>query len=219
MALKTKQKVLRLAVIGSGNIGKSIGSWAAAAGYEVVFTARNPEHAKAAATEAGKESLSGSGKEAVQGADLVLLAIPYTAVKDFIAETGSQLNNKVLIDATNPLNSDYSGLSVGLTTSAAEEIQKLAPGALVVKAFNTVFADVFRAQNPVIRGNIVSVFIAGDDAEAKNKVSELVKKMGFDAVDTGPLKSARNLEPLALLNIGLGYGQGYGTMVGFSFLR
>lgn len=219
MALKTRQKPLKLAIIGSGNIGRSIGSWAAAAGYDVAFSARRDEHAKAAAGEAGKNSVAGSASEVIQDADMVLLAVPYSAVKDVIAETGSQLSNKVLIDATNPLKPDYSGLSIGFTTSAAEEIQKLVPGSLVVKAFNTVFADVFKSQNPVIKGNIISVFIAGDDSEAKNKVSELVRKMGFDAVDTGPLKSARNLEPLALLNVGLGYGQGYGTMVGFSFLR
>jgi 8-hydroxy-5-deazaflavin:NADPH oxidoreductase len=125
----------------------------------------------------------------------------------------------VLIDATNALTDDYSGLRLGFTTSAAEEIEKLAPGAKVVKAFNTVFAQVYASQNPKIKENKISVFYASDDKEAKSKVADLIGRMGFDAVDAGPLKAARNLEPMALLNISLGYGLGHGTSIGFSFIR
>jgi NADPH-dependent F420 reductase len=210
---------MKLAIIGTGNIGKSIGTWASSSGYEVVFASRNSDHAREAAAEAGKNSKSVKINDAVDSADMVLLAVPYNAVKEVLAEVGPKLKNKVLIDVTNPLSSDYSGLTIGFNTSAAEEIQKLAPQAKVVKAFNTIFADVFRSRNPILKGSKIAVFIAGDDKEAKHKVSELVSNLGFDAVDTGTLKSARNIEPLALLNITLGYAQGNGTMIGFSFIR
>jgi 8-hydroxy-5-deazaflavin:NADPH oxidoreductase len=210
---------MKLAVIGSGNIGKSVGAWASGMGYDVIFSAKNVEHAKEAAKAAGNNSTFAETSEAVKKADLVLLATPYSAAKEVLTKLGSQLNGKVLIDATNPLNADYSGLAVGFTTSAAEEIAKLAPGAKVVKAFNTVFASVFASKNPSIKGNKISVFYASDDADAKKKVADLITGMGFDAVDAGPLKAARNIEPMAMMNISLGYGMGHGTSVGFSFIR
>jgi 8-hydroxy-5-deazaflavin:NADPH oxidoreductase len=210
---------MKLAVIGSGNIGKSIGAWASKVGYEVIFTAKNFQHAQDAAKAAGSNASSASVKEAIEKAEMILVAVPYGAVKEVLAEAGSLIKGKILIDATNALNADYSGLTVGFTSSAAEEIEKLAPGAKVVKAFNTVFASVFASQNPKVKGNKISVFYAGDDKEAKSKVADLISKMGFDSVDAGTLKSARNLEPMALLNIGLGYGLGHGTSIGFSFLR
>lgn len=210
---------MKLAVIGSGNIGKSIGTWASKKNYEVVFSAKNEQHAREAAQAAGNNAQAADVKKAVEMADVILLAIPYDAVKEVINQVGPELKGKVLIDATNALKEDFSGLKLGFTTSAAEEIAKLAPGAKVVKAFNTVFASVFASQDPKIKGNTISVFYAGDDPNAKAQVAELIDKMGFDAVDAGPLKAARNLEPLALLNIGLGYGMGHGTNVGFSYVR
>ncbi len=210
---------MKLAIIGSGNIGKSIGTWAAASGYEVVFSSKNLQHAQEAAKAAGKNSKSGKVNDAVEMAEVILLAVPYGAVKGILSEIGPLLNGKVVIDATNALSSDFSSLALGFTTSAAEEIQKLVPGAKVVKAFNTIFASVYASQNPKIKGNKVSVFYASDDNEAKTKVADLITKMGLDGVDAGPLKAARNLEPLAMLNISLGYGLGHGNMIGFSFLR
>ncbi len=210
---------MKLAVIGSGNIGKSIGAWASKVGYDVIFSSKNVQHAHEAARAAGNNSISGSIHDAVTKADMVLLAVPFGAVKEVLSDLGSLLNGKILIDVTNALSSDYSSLAIGFTTSAAEEIQKLAPGAKVVKAFNTVFAKVYSSQNPIIKGNKISVFCASDDKEAKTKVTDLIIKMGFDAVDAGPLKAARSLEPMAFLNISLGFSLGHGTSIGFSFLR
>src|SRR5690242_18677437 len=130
---------MKLAVIGSGNIGKSIGTWASRENYEVIFSAKNEQHAQEAAKAAGNNAKAADVQKAVEMADVVLLAVPYDAVKDVIAEVGPQLKGKVLIDATNALTNDFSGLKLGFTTSAAEEIAKLAPEAKVVKAFNTVF--------------------------------------------------------------------------------
>lgn len=207
---------MRFGVIGSGNIGKSIGSWAAKAGYPVTFSANNEEHAKEAAKVSGHGAKSGTVREAVDASDIVLLAVPYDAVKDVLNDVGPMLKGKVLIDVTNALNESMSDLQIGHTTSAAEEIAKLAPDAHVVKAFNTIFAQVYASQNPSVQGRVLTVFLAGDDERAKSQVSELASKMGFDVVDTGPLRVARLIEPLAMLNIHLGYGKGLGTDIGFS---
>jgi 8-hydroxy-5-deazaflavin:NADPH oxidoreductase len=210
---------MKLAVIGSGRIGKAIGIWAAKAGHEVYFSSRNAGHAREAAQVAGKNSKAGTAAEALEKADLVLFAVPFSVAKDLLTEIGPLLENKVLIDVTNPLKSDFSGLSIGLTTSAAEEIQKMIPKTKVIKAFNTIFSSVFTSQNPMIKGNRISVFYASDDADGKAKIATLITSMGFDAVDAGPLTAARDLEPLALLNVRLGYSLGHGTTIGFSFLR
>jgi NADPH-dependent F420 reductase len=210
---------MKLAVIGSGKIGKSIGVWAAQLGYEVIFSSREKKHAEEASALADKKSGSANIMDAVDKSDMVLLAVPYGAVQNILHDLGSKLNGKVIIDVTNPLTPDYSGLSVGFTSSAAEEIQKLVPGAKVVKAFNTAFAEVYATQNPVIRGYKISIFVAADDNDAKSMVSDLITRMGFDAIDAGPLKIARTLEPLAFLNINLGYNQGLGTSIGFAVLR
>ena len=210
---------MKLAVIGSGNIGKGIGSWAAKVGYEVTFSAKSEAGAKAAAQAAGHGAKASSVRETVQSADLVLLAVPYGAVKDVLPPLRALLGGKTVIDVTNPLSSDFSSLTLGFTTSAAEEIAKLVPEAHVVKAFNTVFAQIYASQNPKIHGNTISVFVAGDNKEATEQVGGLITKMGFDAVHAGPLKSARNIEPLAMLNISLGYGQGLGTSIGFALLK
>ena len=210
---------MKLGIIGSGNIGKGIGSWAAKVGYEVTFSARNEAGARAAAQAAGHGAKAAGVRSAVEAADLVLLAVPYGAVKEVLTEIRPLLRAKTIIDATNALSADFSSLTLGFSTSAAEEIAKLVPEAHVVKAFNTVFAQIYESQNPQIQGRAISVFVAGDNKEAKEKVEALVTKMGFDMVNAGPLKSARTLEPLAMLNISLGYQQGLGTGIGFTLLR
>lgn len=210
---------MKLGVIGSGNIGKGVGSWAAKVGYDVTFSGKNEAGAKAAAQAAGHGAKAANVRGAVEAADLVLLAVPYGAVKEVLTDIRPLLRGKTVIDATNALSADFSSLMLGFTTSAAEEIAKLVPDAHVVKAFNTVFAQVYASQNPKIQGKAISVFVAGDNKEATEQVQALVTKMGFDAVNAGLLKSARNLEPLAMLNISLGYGQGLGTSMGFTLLR
>jgi len=210
---------MKLGVIGSGNIGKGIGSWAAKVGYDVTFSAKNEDGAKSAAQAAGHSAKAANVRGAVEAADLVLLAVPYGAVKEVLTDVRPLLRGKTVIDATNAVSADFSSLTLGFTTSAAEEIAKLVPDAHVVKAFNTVFAQVYASQNPKIQGKAISVFVAGDNKEATEKVQTLITKMGFDVVNAGPLKSARNLEPLAMLNISLGYGQGLGTSMGFTLLR
>ena len=127
-------------------------------------------------------------------------------------QSAGDLKGKVIVDVTNPLTADYMGLTIGHSTSAAEEIQKAFPGAKVVKAFNTVFAQVI-AGGPELAEATVPVYFAGDDAAAKESVKSLIQSMGFAPVDAGGLRNARYLEPLAGLNIYFGYGAGRGTAI------
>lgn len=210
---------MRIASIGSGNIGKSLGTWFSKLGHEVIFSAHNHQNAEEAAKHAGENARAANTISAVLDADIILLAIPYNAVKEVLPQIKSSLMGKILIDITNPISDDYSSLQLGTTTSAAEEIAGMLPGVHVVKAFNTVFAQVYASQNPKLNDKTISVFYAGDDDEARKKVGELITQMGFDAVDCGPLKSARALEPMALMNITLGYTLKYGTSIGFSLNR
>ena len=116
----------------------------------------------------------------------------------------------IVIDITNPLAADFSGLTIGHSTSAAEEIQKNAPAARIVKAFNTVFASVLQNDGKA-GGQPATVFVAGDDEDALNAVANIARSAGFRSVNAGGLASARYLEPVAGFNIALGYGLGHGT--------
>ncbi len=200
---------MKIGIIGSGNMGSGLGKIWAKKGHQVIFSysrSRNKLDSLAASVE---HAASGTPAEAAQS-DAVLLAARWADVPDALRQAG-QLNGKILIDCTNPLNADLSGLTLGHTTSGAEEIAAMAPGARVVKAFNTAFAQVYHEENRLFGSRRVSMFYCGDDTEAKSEVSKLILDVGFDPVDCGPLAAARNLEPLAMLVISLAYGQGRGT--------
>ena len=126
------------------------------------------------------------------------------------------LTVKTVVDVTNALGPDRN-LAVGFTTSGAEELQKKLPKAHVVKAFNTVFAQ--HMDTGHVEGEALSAFVAGDNDNAKKIVLQLARDIGFDAVDVGSLKSARSLEPLAFLNIQLGYGLKMGPKIGFKLVH
>jgi predicted dinucleotide-binding enzyme len=149
-------------------------------------------------------------------AEIVLLAVPFGAIDDVVADVGEALARKIVIDATNALDAKMN-LAVGFTTSGAEELQGKLPQSRVVKAFNTVFAQ--HMDTGRLGDQSLTAFVAGDDAEAKTTVLALACDIGFDAVDAGPLRNARLLEPLAFLNIQLGYVLGMGTQLGFKLLH
>lgn len=197
---------MRIGIIGAGNMGSAFTRRLAAAGHDVAITAVDLAHAEKAAAAAGKNARAVKREEVARSADVIILATPYGAAGDALRAAGD-VSGKTVIDITNPLTPDMSGLVLGHTTSAAEEIQKVVPKARVVKAFNTVFAQVLggagRAQ----------VFFAGDDGGAKDAVRSLIESAGLDAVDAGPLANARYLEPLGMLTIYLGYVGGRGTGV------
>ncbi|HEU4630557.1 MAG TPA: NADPH-dependent F420 reductase [Gemmatimonadaceae bacterium] len=196
----------KVGIIGAGNMGSAFAKRLGAAGHEVTITARDPAHAEQAAAAAGGSVRAVRVDEIARGAEVLILATYFPDAPDALRNAGD-LAGKTVVDITNPVTPDMSGLSVGHTTSAAEEIQKTVPAARVVKAFNTVFAQVLGS------GARAQVFYAGDDAGAKEAVRALIESAGLEPVDAGPLANARQLEPLGLLNIYFGYVAGRGTGV------
>lgn len=190
----------KIAIIGGGNVGNALGRGASKAGHEVRIVGRDE-----AAT-----------REAAEWAELVLLAVPFGAIDEVVTAVGARLEGKVVVDVTNALTEDMR-LALGYTTSGAEELQKKLPGARVVKAFNTVFAQ--HMDTGRLGEQRLTALVAADDAAAKQAVRELAAQIGFDAVDAGPLRNARLVEPMAYLNIQLGYVLGMGTQIGFTLHR
>lgn len=201
---------MKVAVIGTGNMGSGLASALAGAGHEVVIGARDLVKAAALAEQIGHGVVGGGIAAAVKLADVVVLALPFAAAEEAISLAGD-LSGKVLVDISNPVSPDYKALVIGHTTSAAEEIQKLAPEARVVKAFNTIFAQLLAPE--ARQGKALQVFIAGDDSQAKTTVAELARTIGFDAVEAGPLSNSRFIEPIGEMNIHFGYFLGKGPVV------
>ena len=198
---------MKTLVLGAGNMGSAFVQQLHAAGHAVRVTARNADKAAALAARFPGVSAVAADAGAAADADVVILA---TGFADAVPALRS-LTDKVVVDITNPLTADYMGLTLGHTTSAAEEIAAALPQAQIVKAFNTLFAQVLAGGADLGNGQTASVFVASDSDPAKSTVSELARSMGFAVVDAGGLKNARYLEPLAGLNIYLGYGAGLGT--------
>jgi NADPH-dependent F420 reductase len=194
---------MRVAIIGAGNVGKALATSITRAGHDVIIAAKDHQHARAAAQEIGATAAE-SNAAAVRDADVVILAIPYLGAGEQVAaEIRDHVVGKAIIDVTNPVKLDSSGLATG-DSSAAEEFQKLLPTANLVKAFNTIFAS--NQANPTRE---VDGYVAADDPKAKRDVMSLVESMGFTALDVGPLSSARILEGMAFINIGLNAANGW----------
>jgi NADPH-dependent F420 reductase len=194
---------MKVAIIGAGNVGKALATSITRAGHDVTLAAKNPAHAEAAAREVGANAAR-SSTAAAADAELVILAVPFVGAADEVAsEIRDEVAGKTVIDVTNPLKPDYSGLATD-DSSAAEEFQKLLPEASVIKAFNTIFAANQANPTPDIDG-----FVAGDDDKAKQKVISLVDSIGFTPLDVGPLRAARFLEGMAYINIGLNAENGW----------
>lgn len=189
---------MRIAILGSGNVGGTLGVAWAGRGQEVVFGVRDPGGAKVKALLARTDgnARAVSIGQAVRGADVIVLATPWDPVREILNEAGD-LSGRVLLDCTNPLMPGLTGLEVGTSTSGAEYVEEWAPGAQVVKIFNTVGYNVMA--NPQFGADRAVMFYCGDSVQAKETAAELASSIGFDAVDAGPLRQARLLEPLALL--------------------
>ena len=209
---------MKIGIIGAGQVGGTLGRAWAAKGHQVVFGVRDPRAPKVQelVTATGGTARAASPPEAAAHGAVVLLATPWAAAQAALRGAGD-LTGKILIDATNPLRPDLSGLTLGHTTSAAEEVARWAPGAKVVKAFNTIGAQ--HMANPRFGTQSASMLICGDDAAAKKAVLALAEVLGFDPVDAGPLAQARLLEPLAMLWISLAYAYGHGPDIAFKLLR
>lgn len=199
------------AILGLGNMGKGIAKRLAGK-TDLVLGARDLAGAEAFGASIGAPVLSYA--DAAKAADIVILALPYAAALD-VAKLPA-LAGKIVVDISNPITADFSGLSIGHSTSAAEEIQKIAGSAQVVKAFNTIFASLFDA--PAAATAQVPVFLAGNDAAAVDAVAALVETAGFAVEKAGGLDGARLLEPVGMLNIRFGFGLGKGTAIAPNWL-
>ena len=204
---------MRLGFIGAGHLGGTLGRLFEAQGHDVRFGVRDP----------GKESggglphtRMGSIPDVAAFGDVIVLATPWDATADALRAAG-QLTGKTVIDCTNPLLPDLSGLTLGTTTSAGEEVAKLVPAAKVVKCFNSLgYANL---AHPMFGSEKASMFFCGDDAGAKLIVAELGNQLGFDMIDAGPLAQSRWLEAMAALWMTMAYKYGGSQRSAFKLLR
>jgi len=209
---------MKIGIIGSGNVGSALGKIWGKNGHEIRFSSRNPEKLKDLAESIGKNASYGLPVEAAKFGEVIVLAVPWGQAENAI-KSAESLEGKILIDCTNPLKPDYSGLAVGGTTSAAEEVARLAPGAKVIKAFHTTFAALMQSESRMFGSINPTGFYCGDDAAAKAVVANLIQETGLEPLDVGPLANARYLEPLAMLMINLGFAQKMGTNIAIKLLR
>ncbi len=209
---------MKIGIIGSGNVGSGLGKIWGRGGHDIMFSSRHPEELKGLAESIDKNARYGTPTEAVKFGEVVVLAVPWTQAKDALNSAGP-FNGKILIDCTNPLKPDLSGLAVEPNTSAGEEVAKMAKDARVVKAFNTTFAALMQSESRMFGSMRPVDFYCGDDDSAKAVVSGLIRETGLEPVDAGPLMSARYLEPMAMLIIQLGYVRGMGTDMAYALLR
>ena len=211
---------MRIGILGSGLMGAKLGTIFARAGHEVVFSyARSEQKLKRLAREAGARSRSGTPREAAQGADAVLLAVHWLRFDDVLKQAGD-LSGKVVITCSMPMNKDNTELVVAHTSSGAEELAKRIPDARVVAAFGTVpsevFFSVFERRRKASRPSLV---YCGDDRKGKNVAAELIRDVGFDPVDIGPLRLARYTEPFTMLIARLAYEVRGGPELAYRFER
>lgn len=198
---------MNITILGTGNMARGIGTRLVAGGNSVTLLSRDPEDGATLAAELQAVAHQGATIQAFSlGSplrdDVVILAVPYTAEAELIQQYHAQLPGKILVNITNPLNATYDGLATPPGSSDAEEVARMVPqGVRVVKAFNTTFAQTLVAGT--VAGQPLDVFIAGDDAAAKNTIAQLVEAGGLRAIDTGPLSRARQLEGIGFLGITL----------------
>ena len=211
---------MRIAVIGTGNVGAALGRRWAALGHSVIYGARRPasEEVRRLVVSCGENAAAASVTEACSDAEVVVLAVPWKAVENAVGAVAAAgpLAGRIVVDCTNPLADGLSGLAIGHTTSAAERVAELLPGARVVKAFNTTGSA--NMIDPDFDGARAAMFVAGDDRAARQVVLDLAQELGFDPCDAGPLRNARYLEPLAMLWIDLAYLRGRGQAFAFGLL-
>jgi len=197
---------MRIGILGSGLMGGKLGTIFARAGHEVVFSyARSEQKLKMLARDAKGKARAGTPREAAQEADAVLLAVHWSRIEDVLNQAGD-LSGKVIVTCSLPMNDDNTELVVAHTSSGAEELAKMIPKARVVAAFNTVPSEVlFGVYEAKRKASRPSLVYCGDDESGKGVAAELIRDVGFNPVDAGPLRVARYTEPFALLVAQLAY--------------
>jgi hypothetical protein len=211
---------MRIGILGSGLMGAKLGTLFARAGHEVIFSyARSKEKLKTLARDARGNARAGTPAEAAQDADAILLAVHWTRIDDVVNQAGD-LSGKVIVSCSLPMNADNTALVVAHTTSGAEELAKRLPKVRFVSAFNTVPSEVlfgvFEARRKAKRP---SLLYCGDDSTSKTIAAELIRDVGFEPVDAGPLRIARYTEPFALLIAELAYEGKGGPDLAYRFER
>lgn len=208
---------MKIAIIGTGNVGSVLGRRLARAGHAICFASRTPDSPRIAAILADCSELCEASylEPAVRGADVVIYAAPYEQAEPLLSSI-SDFGNAVLIDCTNPLTPSFDGLQLGHTDSAGERLAALAPTARVVKAFNT--SSVATLADPIYGSLPATQFYCGDDPQAKQRVAGLIEDLGMEPVDAGPLRNARYLEATAMLYIHLAIN-GWGGNCALKLLR
>ena len=207
---------MSISIIGAGNVGMALGKSFVARGESVVFGVPDPLKYQSAVAGLGAAASIKTTEAAIGAGDLVILAVPHAAARN-IARSIPDWRGKTLVDATNPLAPGLAGLSLGTTTSGAEEIAKLAHNAHVVKAFNTTGAE--NMADSHYPGGALFMPVCGDDADARSRVLTLATLIGFDAVDCGGLSAARYLEPFAMTWIHMALKLGHGRRFAFARLK
>jgi predicted dinucleotide-binding enzyme len=209
---------VNISVLGTGRVGGTLGRRWAQRGHQIRFASRDPGSEKVVKllSQCGPNAQACGWKDAATGCDVVVYAAPWPVAQTILSAIGP-LNGKVLIDSTNPLTADFCSLDLGHTTSAGEQIAEWCPGAHVVKAFNNVSSAIMA--NPVFGDSKATMFYCGDSQQAKATVRDLAAELDFDAVDAGPLKIARYLEPFAMLYIQLAVKEGWGSHCAFKLMK
>lgn len=211
---------MRVGILGSGLMGGKLGTLFARAGHEVAFSYARSEHKlQTLAREARGKARAGAPREAAQEADAVLLAVHWSRTSDVLNQAGD-LSGKVLVTCSLPMNEDNTELVLAQTTSGAEELARMVPKARVVAAFQTVPSEVlfgvYQARQKALRPSLV---YCGDDETGKGVAATLIRGVGFEPVDAGPLRIARYTEPFALLVAQLAYEREGGPELAYRFER
>ncbi|MFQ3596889.1 MAG: NADPH-dependent F420 reductase [Chloroherpetonaceae bacterium] len=206
---------MNIGILGAGNMGGTLGKVWAQHGNEVSFGTRSPE--KALELSKSVNMRAGSYEDAAKFGDVIFIGTPWSATESLLKSLSKHLSGKIVIDCTNALAADFLSLSIPPTTSAGELIQEWLPDSKVVKAYNTIGAKVLL--NPNYNGTIATGFYCGNDIDAKKVVAELIAQSGFEPVDCGDLKQARNLEAMTLLFLNLAFKQGMGGQIAFNLLK
>jgi predicted dinucleotide-binding enzyme len=191
---------VNISIIGTGNVGSALGASLSSAGHQVTFTGRDAQKAATVAASASATSVD-STADAVRDAEVIILAVPFNAVFDVAREIAPVVGGKVVIDTTNALTPDYSGVATAGGPSVAEQLADILSDAKIVKAFNTVFAGVQASASSM--SETPDALYATDDETARTAFAALASSIGFRPVWVGPLVAARELEAVAFLNIRL----------------
>lgn len=210
---------MKIGFIGTGNVGGALAKKLGGDRHTLYLGARDLENSelKALAQSIGSHAQVESIEQTIEKSEVLILATPWGAVETVLMKYSSLLEGKILIDCTNPLKPDLSGLVFSGEESGGEFVQRILPKAKVVKAFNTVGFNIM--ENPTLDGRKAVMYFCGNDSDARKKVSGLIQEVGFDPVDAGDIRSSRLLEPFALLWISSAYKFGLGRDFAFSLIK